>query len=98
MKTSLGSLAGLLLILISCQPATDEASSADKLFTLLPPDISGVYFENPIIENEKQNHLVNDMLISGAGVAVGDINNDGLPDLFFTGHQVHARLYLNKGN
>ncbi len=98
MKTLLGCFAGLLLILISCQPTTDEANSFGKLFTLLPPDFTGVYFKNSIIESEKENHLVNDMLISGAGVAVGDINNDGLPDLFFTGNQVQDRLYLNRGN
>ena len=98
MKTLLGNLAGLLLILISCQPTTEQANNADKLFTLLPPDFTGVHFKNPIRESEKENHLVNDMLISGAGVAVGDINNDGLPDLFFTCNQVQDRLYLNKGN
>ncbi|MGI9542717.1 MAG: VCBS repeat-containing protein [Cyclobacteriaceae bacterium] len=97
MKTILSGLISVSIMLLSCQPPQDEIPNADKLFTLLPPTLTGIDFKNPIEENEKENHLINDMLISGAGVAVGDINNDGLADLFFTGNQVQDRLYLNKG-
>ena len=78
MKTILRCGAALVVFLTSCQPASDNTSDTDKLFTLLTPEFTGVDFQNPIEETEKENHLVNDMLISGAGVAIGDINNDGL--------------------
>ena len=75
----------ILIGLYACQSGErngDLGKPIDKLFTLLPPDFTGVDFKNPVTESEKENHLINDMLISGAGVAVGDINNDDLPDLF----------------
>src|SRR6185312_489390 len=59
---------------------------------------TGVTFANTIATNDSVN-VQNDVYIyNGAGVAVGDIDNDGLPDLFFTGNMVSSRLYLNKGN
>ena len=87
----------MLILLFSCQQPTPEVSS-DKLFSLLPPSYTGIEFQNPVVETATENHIINDMLISGAGVAVADINNDGLSDLYFTGNQVPDRLYLNKGN
>ncbi|NNK27708.1 MAG: VCBS repeat-containing protein, partial [Flavobacteriaceae bacterium] len=65
---------------------------------LLPPEKTGIDFNNKITESEKVNHLYYNQIYSGAGVAVGDINNDGLPDIFFCGNQVSDRLYLNKGD
>src|SRR6478735_8763650 len=68
------------------------------LFKLLPPNQTGVKFSNDIIEEESLNVLSYEYFYNGGGVAVGDINNDGLPDLFFTGNMVKNRLYLNKGD
>ena len=90
-----------LLFFLSCTISNKREQpnfGEEKLFTLLNHNETGVDFKNPVKEDRKNNHLTNDMLISGAGVAVGDINQDGLPDLFFTGNQVQDRLYLNKGN
>src|SRR5437899_1985969 len=71
---------------------------AAPLFKLLSPRHTGVTFANTITTNDSFN-VQNDVYIyNGAGVAVGDINNDGLPDLFFSGNMVSSRLYLNKGN
>ncbi len=67
------------------------------LFTLLTPKDTGINFKNTVVEDERHNHLINDMIVAGAGVAVGDINNDSLPDIFFAGNQVADRLYLNQG-
>jgi len=71
---------------------------APPLFTLLSPHQTGVRFANTITTDDSvnvQNHVY---IYNGAGVAVGDIDNDGLPDLFFSGNMVSSRLYLNKGN
>ncbi|MFC0775962.1 VCBS repeat-containing protein [Terrimonas alba] len=59
---------------------------------------SGISFANNITETENQNIFTYEYMYNGAGVAVGDINNDGLQDIFFTANQVSDQLYLNKGN
>ncbi|MBC7569330.1 MAG: VCBS repeat-containing protein [Spirosoma sp.] len=67
----------------------------DTLFTTLSPTESGVDFQNTIAENDTVNLVDYYYVYNGGGVAVGDINNDNLPDLYFTGNQVGDRLYLN---
>lgn len=59
---------------------------------------SGITFANNITESEDQNIFKYEYMYNGAGVAVGDVNNDGLPDIFFTANQLPDQLYLNKGN
>ena len=84
----------------SCQKSQEDyetETNTDKLFTLLSPESTGVDFQNPVKETKSQNHLTNDMLISGAGVTIADINNDDLPDIYFTGNQVTDKLFLNLG-
>ncbi len=70
----------------------------EKLFTLLSPDRTGITFSNPIIENEQINILTYEYFHNGGGVAIGDVNNDGLSDIYFTGNLASNRLYLNKGD
>src|SRR5574341_1549404 len=71
---------------------------AAALFRLLSPRHTGVTFSNPIRTDDSVN-VQNDVYIyNGAGAAAGDIDNDGLPDLFFSGNMVSSRLYLNKGD
>ncbi|MEO1050317.1 MAG: VCBS repeat-containing protein [Bacteroidota bacterium] len=91
----------LIIILQACsigEESTHHSTEGDKLFTLLSARATGIDFTNTIEEDEKNNHLINDMFVAGSGVAVGDINNDSLPDLYFAGNQVPDKLYLNKGN
>jgi hypothetical protein len=64
----------------------------------MPPSHTGITFSNNITYNKKFNFFTFPYIYNGGGVAVGDINNDGLPDLYFTGNKVSSRLYLNKGN
>ncbi|WP_373497172.1 VCBS repeat-containing protein [Aquiflexum sp.] len=80
-----------LLVLTSCQ-------KKETLFEQLSPQQTGISFSNDIFTNDTLNALNYDYIYNGAGVAVGDINNDGLPDLFFGGNMVSSKLYLNKGN
>ena len=59
---------------------------------------SGIEFANILTESETQNIFNYEYMYNGAGVAIGDVNNDGLPDIFFTANQLPCKLYLNKGN
>ena len=70
--------------------------SQPTLFTLV--DTSQINFENRLIETEDFNVFKYRNFYNGGGVAVGDLNNDGLPDVFFTANQGSNKLYLNKGN
>ncbi|MES2733692.1 MAG: VCBS repeat-containing protein [Bacteroidota bacterium] len=78
-----------------------EAQSQDaetaSMFKLLDSKQSGVGFTNTITENASINMIDYFYLYNGGGVALGDVNNDSLPDLYFTGNQVSSKLYLNKG-
>ncbi|WP_026462102.1 VCBS repeat-containing protein [Adhaeribacter aquaticus] len=70
----------------------------EPLFTLLSPGDTGVKFNNTITETDTFNVLTFGYIYNGGGVAVGDVNNDGLQDLYFSGNMVSSKLYLNKGN
>ena len=83
-------LASLLLLVV-------PACAQSPLFRLLPPTETGVSFVNQIDENESLNVLSYEYFYNGGGVAVGDVNNDGLPDLFFTANLKPSKLYLNLG-
>ncbi|MFP5081495.1 VCBS repeat-containing protein [Pedobacter sp. JCM 36344] len=67
------------------------------LFKLLPAAQTGVKFSNDIVEKESLNVLSYEYFYNGGGVATGDINNDGLPDLMFTANMKPNKLYLNLG-
>ncbi|WP_041801956.1 VCBS repeat-containing protein [Flagellimonas ruestringensis] len=81
------------LLVISCSKKQE-----DTLFTSISSDHSGITFNNKIVETDSFNILTSEYIFNGGGVAVGDFNNDGKPDLFFTGNQVTNKLYLNQGD
>lgn len=95
----------ILILLSSCNEkkkeqvkVTTSSQKASKLFKLIKPENSGVTFNNHVKENLK-NYIVHfNYAYSGGGVAIGDINNDGLSDIYFSGNEVSNKLYLNKGN
>jgi len=80
------------ILLVSCK------HGPDTVFTEISPSHSNVNFRNDIEETKDQNILTYEYLYNGGGVAVGDLNNDGLPDIFFTGNMTPNKLYLNKGD
>ncbi|GAB2606831.1 VCBS repeat-containing protein [Spirosoma areae] len=83
-----------LLILILFVACTKET----PLFEKTDPATTGVRFINQLNETEQENVLSFEYFYNGGGVATGDLNNDGLADLFFTGNQVDNKLYLNQGD
>lgn len=68
------------------------------MFTSLLPNETGINFQNKINETDSFNILDYLYFYNGGGVAIGDINNDGLQDIYFTSNQGSNKLYLNKGN
>ena len=72
--------------------------SSEPLFTRLDGRVTGVTFTNTLSPESDFNILDYLYFYDGGGVAIGDVNNDSLPDVFLTGNQVSNRLYLNRGN
>ena len=71
---------------------------ADSLFTRLSPNESGIHFSNDLTDVDSSRSFINEFGYMGGGVGIGDFNNDGRKDIFFSGNQVSCRLYINKGN
>jgi len=79
------------ILLLSCK-------KSDTLFELKSPESTGISFNNEIIETDSFNILTDEYIFNGGGVAVADFDQNGYPDLFFTGNQVSNKLYLNQGD
>jgi len=80
-----------ILLFTACNPSS-------KTFTSVDPSQSGIHFNNVITPNDSMNILDYEYLYNGGGVGIGDFNNDGLDDVYFTGNMVDNVLYLNEGN
>jgi hypothetical protein len=85
----------LQLFLLS---ANAQAVTEKKLFTTLPSSYTGVKFRNDILENSNLFYYTYEYLYIGGGVGIGDINNDGLSDLYFASTTGFNKLYINLGN
>lgn len=77
---------------------SQKKSNNSPLFKASPSSKTTITFQNIITENFDNNPLKYQYIYNGGGVALGDINNDGLIDIYFSGNIVSDRLYLNKGN
>ncbi len=90
------------LIVFSCNNETKDSAlkktKEEKLFTLLHHNSTGIKFFNEVINQKNFNIFKYRNFYNGGGVAIGDINNDGLPDIYLTANMGKNKLYLNKGN
>ena len=84
----------ILIILLSC----NEKPKNDKTLFVLKDSSIGISFENTLTYTEAFNPYIYRNFYNGGGVAIGDVNNDGLDDIYFTGNMVNNKLFLNKGN
>ena len=91
-KLLLGILPVCFLMFSACKKQNNT------LFQRLNSNVTGIDFANTITERDTLNIFDSEFVYNGGGVAVGDLNGDGLDDLYFTGNQVENKLYLNKGN
>lgn len=87
----------LLCTFFSCNTRDHGEADAPRIFEKVKPAVSGVNFENFLKEDSVVNYFTDPYIYMGGGVALGDINNDGLQDIYFTGNMVKNRLFLNKG-
>lgn len=84
----------MLALLSACNLRFDS----EEQFRLLSSKDTGIDFNNALEESHIMNIITYPDFYSGGGVSIGDINNDGLPDVFFTGNQVSPKLYKNLGS
>jgi len=89
----------LVLLCLSIIVAFSSCNKKENtLFVLLDSRHTGIEFNNDITESDTLNIFNSEFIYNGGGVGIGDLNGDGLQDVYFTGNQVDNKLYLNKGN
>ena len=90
----------VFIFLTGCRPGTPEAGNSNSrlLFSLLPAALTGIDFSNDVAYTEELNAYTFRNFYNGGGVGIGDVNNDGLPDIFFCGNMKSNKLYLNRGD
>src|SRR5882757_1992238 len=81
------------------KPVSDPyVPDSNALFALLPPERTHIDFRNTLTEGLNTNVLVYEYFYNGGGVGIGDMNGDGLQDIYFSGNMTDNKLYLNKGH
>ncbi|MCB0457869.1 MAG: VCBS repeat-containing protein, partial [Flavobacteriaceae bacterium] len=91
----------LVILIISCTSKKDEkteSAESTPLFSLVPSAQSNITFTNKVVNQKDFNIFKYRNFYNGGGVAIGDINNDGLSDIYLTANMEENKLYLNKGN
>src|ERR1700738_3389036 len=88
----------IIFLFVVCIVLNDSCKNDKHLFEEVSSDHSGIHFVNEIKETDSVNVLDISNVYNGGGVGIGDFNNDGLQDIYFTGNEVSNKLYLNKGN
>ena len=85
------------VLLLTTSMDSSKPEQTQKRFTLLNSSFTNINFNNSIKDSKEKNILLYSNFYGGAGVGVGDFNNDGLQDLYFAGNLVPDKLYLNQG-
>ncbi|MGC6479243.1 MAG: VCBS repeat-containing protein [Flavobacteriaceae bacterium] len=100
MSTNRNYILGIIVgIFCACtNSTTSNSDNSSPLFSLLSAEKTGVDFSNNIQNQKDFNIFKYRNFYNGGGVALGDINNDGLVDIYFTGNMEQNRLYLNQGD
>jgi hypothetical protein len=89
----------VVVIVIACQHTDQNKRSFNNtLFRSVPPEKSGIKFRNQLQETDSANSIFYEYYYNGAGLAIGDLNNDGLSDIVFGANMSECKVYLNKGN
>ena len=89
----------LLVAFSSCNfSQKSKINEKDALFQMMPSSQTGITFNNKVEDTKEFNVFKYRNFYNGGGVAIGDVNNDGKPDIFFTSNQGNNKLYINKGN
>ncbi len=97
MKRLIGLIAFMVAV-VSCTKTDQVGSKSKPLFTRVSAEESGVHFINKVENQKNFNIFKYRNFYNGGGVAIGDVNNDGLPDIYLTANMEADRLFLNKGN
>ncbi len=103
-KSSILFVFAFCLVFFACSENTKKHKSSKPakigatLFNQIPAHESGVYFKNPNSESQTNNLFTNNLVYGGGGVAAGDLNDDGLPDLIFISNEGLPGIYLNEGD
>ena len=89
-----------LFALAACQhnPQANKDNDGNHLFSLLPASKTHINFNNTLTEGLNTNVLMYEYFYNGGGVAIGDLNGDGLQDIYFTANMTDNKLYINKGH
>lgn len=88
----------LILSVFSCQQKSIQDIPQDKLFSLIPKTVTGIDFKNEVEGSKEMNIFSYRNFYNGGGVGIGDVNNDGLPDIYLTANMKENKLFLNLGN
>ncbi len=91
-------VAGSWLLPGCSEESAQQSAVAPTRFTLMPEEETGISFINQVEYTEEYNTYTYRNFYNGAGVGLGDFNNDGLTDIYFCGNIVDNRLYINKGD
>jgi len=93
-----GLIISIIALWLGCTPPEEQSSSTPTLFIKHLPQDTGITFANSLVESDSLNIIKYLYFYNGAGVATGDINNDGLVDIYFSSNQEADKLYLNQGD